>query len=804
MQKYLKFANIITILNRRIYQNILDKISFYIRKILSLHLVIISVFAFSSVSHAQVFQQNEDVLAQGFDPISGSPDVHGNPNQFGILESPSEGDLFIGFHPGGALLPGQVPPDSSDVFESFSIPVNLVAGTNYRFSFDIAIGRLTGLTTNIFWNPKNLGDNPGFVRIFGGNGRGVRTQLLHTSITAQPGAPDWVNDSFDFTSLGNFTHLTFEAIGLGGGSNTPYILLDNLQSIPLVDLVTQKTLTSGNATPAVGDTVSYNINVTNNGPTNATNVSLTDIIPNGLTPTANNGNVTVGTYNPNNGIWTIGNLANGASASLTIEGIVQGSQGGNNITNITTAAIGDQIDPTDANDDLTESISVALIGPDTTIPAPVCGVNPNLIFTNLNFGSISPEIAQTIDAQATGQLESEFLLSNAAVINGIGVDVIATFDAPPTSRDGRSPRITGGGFGFFSGASRALSFAIVETGTNNPVAGNFRIRFGDVDSTEVVGISNVGLAGVLSNNPTNLTINDNGSTTTASGNGNGNANIVEDSVEFIVINQSVINTFIQNAGSNSGFTMRANLGIPIDNEACTSDIQTVKTLTSSNASPIAGETVTYEIAVTNNGPALINDINLTDLLPAGLTPTANNGNSSQGSYDANTGVWTVGTLANGGGATLTIEGVVDNGTGGDTITNQTTAATSVSVVDTVSNDDLDEAITVTPSADLMITKTNTSGLNNNIDQNDDGVVTGTTTNYVITVTNNGPDSISGGIVTDTIVSGLTCAATNAVAISGDGVPSGSFTVADLTGGGIILGTLADGESTTLSYDCVVN
>lgn len=468
MQKYLKFANIITILNRRIYQNILDKISFYIRKILSLHLVIISVFAFSSVSHAQVFQQNEDVLAQGFDPISGSPDVHGNPNQFGILESPNEGDQFIGFHPGGAGLPGVVPPDSSDVFESFSIPVNLVSGTAYRFSFDIAIGRLRGLTTNIFWNPKNLGDHPGFVRIFGGNGRGVRTQLLHTSITAQPGAPDWVNDSFDFTSLGNFTHLTFEAIGLGGGSNTPYILLDNLQSIPLVDLVTQKTLTSGNATPAVGDTVSYNINVTNNGPTNATNVSLTDIIPNGLTPTANNGNVTLGTYNSNNGIWTIGNLANGASASLTIEGIVQGSEGGNNITNITTAAIGDQLDPS------------------------------------------------------------------------------------------------------------------------------------------------------------------------------------------------------------------------------------------------------------TNG------------------------------------------------------------------------------------DDLDEQITIMSEVDLIVTKTNTPGVNGEVDQPSDILVSASTTTYIITVTNNGPNTAIGAVISDTIVSGLTCAATNAVAISGDGVPSGSFTVADLTGGGIILGTLADGESTTLSYDCVVN
>ena len=59
------------------------------------------------------------------------------------------------------------------------------------------------------------------------------------------------------------------------------------------DLVTVKTLTSGDSTPGEGDIVTYEITVTNNGGAQATNVSLVDLLPPGLTPTAINGSNTV-------------------------------------------------------------------------------------------------------------------------------------------------------------------------------------------------------------------------------------------------------------------------------------------------------------------------------------------------------------------------------------------------------------------------------------------------------------------------------------------------------------------------------
>jgi uncharacterized repeat protein (TIGR01451 family) len=114
------------------------------------------------------------------------------------------------------------------------------------------------------------------------------------------------------------------------------------------------------------------------------------------------------------------------------------------------------------------------------------------------------------------------------------------------------------------------------------------------------------------------------------------------------------------------------------------------------------------------------------------------------------------------------------------------------------------SITVAASVDLRITKTNTPGVNGDVDQAGDAVLNGATTTYTIVVTNNGPDAAIGALVNDTIGTGLTCPPSNAVTITGNGVPAGSFTVANLTGAGITLGTLASGQSATLSYSCTVN
>ena len=142
------------------------------------------------------------------------------------------------------------------------------------------------------------------------------------------------------------------------------VVVDN-PAAPSANLVTVKTLASADATPAEGDTVTFQIVVTNDGSDTATNVSLTDSLPAGITLTGNT--TSQGTYNAATGLWTIGTLNDGAVATLTLTGTVDAGQGGNTITNTTTAAIGDQPDPSTLGDDLDEAVVVVNVT--TTAPA---------------------------------------------------------------------------------------------------------------------------------------------------------------------------------------------------------------------------------------------------------------------------------------------------------------------------------------------------------------------------------------------------------------------------------------------------
>jgi len=127
------------------------------------------------------------------------------------------------------------------------------------------------------------------------------------------------------------------------------------------DLVTAKTV--DNTAPQAGDTVIYTIKVTNNGPAEATNVSLTDKLPSGLTYVSHVG----GDYVPSSGLWTIGTLDNGVTVTLNITVTVDAGESGSTVTNVTTpASTPDQNDLTTGGDDLNESITVSG-SPDLTI-----------------------------------------------------------------------------------------------------------------------------------------------------------------------------------------------------------------------------------------------------------------------------------------------------------------------------------------------------------------------------------------------------------------------------------------------------
>jgi uncharacterized repeat protein (TIGR01451 family) len=83
------------------------------------------------------------------------------------------------------------------------------------------------------------------------------------------------------------------------------------------------TKTVTNATVTGGDVAVFHITVTNLGPQDATGVVLTEVLPPGLA--FDEANPRQGSFNGTTGIWTVGALTSGSSATLLVEAVASGS-----------------------------------------------------------------------------------------------------------------------------------------------------------------------------------------------------------------------------------------------------------------------------------------------------------------------------------------------------------------------------------------------------------------------------------------------------------------------------------------------
>ncbi len=136
---------------------------------------------------------------------------------------------------------------------------------------------------------------------------------------------------------------------------------------------------------------------------------------------------------------------------------------------------------------------------------------------------------------------------------------------------------------------------------------------------------------------------------------------------------------------------------------------------------------------------------------------------------------------------------------------QTSSGSGISFsVTPVAGDDITCTLvnTARPKADLTITKTNTPGVNGNLDQTADTLKSGTTTTYTIIATNNGPASANGSVVSDTPLGGLSNCATSSATASGGAVAPAS--PGGLLTGGVAIPTLPAGGSVTFTVTCSVN
>jgi uncharacterized repeat protein (TIGR01451 family) len=171
-------------------------------------------------------------------------------------------------------------------------------------------------------------------------------------------------------------------VGGGGEVDTS----DNTASDPFTvapsaDLSFSKT--ADTLTPTVGQNVTFTLVVSNAGPSPATGVSVLDTLAGGLTFVSASG---VGSYEPTSGVWSVGDVAAGTTASLTLVATAAASGGIENTAEVLSANPRDPNstpgnDVSDEDDQATVILYVAPAATATATPASTPTEAPTLADT---------------------------------------------------------------------------------------------------------------------------------------------------------------------------------------------------------------------------------------------------------------------------------------------------------------------------------------------------------------------------------------------------------------------------------------
>ena len=517
--------------------------------------------------------------------------------------------------------------------------------------------------------------------------------------------------------------------------------------------------TVNNSVASVGSNVIFTIKATNSGPGDATGVIVTDELPTGYKFVS--ASPSIGTWNSRT--WSIGNLANGASETLSITATVNSS--GNYINTAKIKGTETDPDPTDNEDDTTVTPgNVADLSILKTVDNPKPNVGTNVVFTikvtnkgsadatgvnvtdNLptgyTFVSASPSIGTwfspvwSIGNIAKGASETLLITatvnSNGNYINTATVTGTQTDPDPTNNKDDVSVTPT-----------PIADLSIIKTVDNANASVGSNVVFSITVNNN--GPSDATSVKVTDNLPTGYTF---VSASPSFGKWSiptwtiGNlANGASETIQITAkVNSSGIYTNTANVTGNEADPIPSNNNdnISINQSA---DLSIVKTVDNPNAT--VGSNVIFTITVINNGPGNATNVVATDNLPTGYSFVS--ASASLGTW--NSPLWSIGNLANGASETLSITAKV-NSSG---IYTNTANVTANEPDPNLSNNNDEVSIAQIPITDLAITKT--------VDVSSANI--GSDVVFTLTVTNNGPNDATGVIVTDKIPLGYTFVSDNA-------------------------------------------
>ncbi|MEA2681695.1 MAG: hypothetical protein QOK05_23, partial [Chloroflexota bacterium] len=540
------------------------------------------------------------------------------------------------------------------------------------------------------------------------------------------------------------------------GNDSASAAVNGLQA----DIAVAKTV--DNAAPNVGTNVTFTVTATNNGPSAATGVVVTDLLPAGLTFVS--ATPSQGTYASGTGAWAVGALANGASATLQVVATVATP---GNKTNTATRTAGNQPDPTPGNDSASASVNgqQADIGVTKIVDnaTPNVGTNVTFTVTATNNGPSAATGVVVTDLLPAGLKFVSSTPSQGAYNSGTGawaigavanggsvtLQLVATVATPgnktntATRTAGNQPDPTPGNDSASAsvngqqadiGVTKIVDNATPNVGTNVTFTVT-ATNNGPSNATGVV-VTDLLPAGLtfVSATPSQGTY--------TSGTGAWNIGAIANGAATTLLLVATVtqpgtltNTATRTAG-NQADNVAANDSASASVNGQLADIAVTKTV--SNPTPNVGTNVTFTITATNNGPSGATGVVVTDVLPVGLTFVS--AAQSQGSYASGTGAWTIGAIANGAVKTLSVVATV---TTPGLKTNTATRTAGDQPDGTPANDSASASVTG-QQADIAITKTVNNAAPN----------VGTNVTFTVTAANNGPSAATGVVVADPLPAGL--------------------------------------------------
>ena len=440
-------------------------------------------------------------------------------------------------------------------------------------------------------------------------------------------------------------------------------------------------------TPKVGNTITFDIGVANYGPDTATNVIVNDRLPTGVTFVS--ASATQGTYDQVTGIWTVGTVGTADFPILSIVVTVDRPTSGipPAVTNTATVS-GTEYDPDLSNntDSATETPQYADLKVTKTVSDARPNVGDTITFTitlsNLGRDPASgvtvldllPPGLQFVSASNSGTYDE---LTGIWTVPG-PIDTLSTrtlsiqaIVLPPTS---------GNPLPLTNTASVATSDQYDPDPSNNTASATETPQYADVAVRKLVDNPNPNVGGQVTftvevtNNgvdpATGVTIQDllpSGltfvSASAAAGTSYNPATGVW-TVNSLPVNASKLLTIVAGVAVSGSFTNVAavtradqydpnpgnNRGEATVNTR-EADLAVVKTV--NDSTPNVGDTITFTVTLSNDGPDAAHNVEVTERFPAAglqfLSATP-----SQGTYNSGTGIWTVGTVALGESKTLTI------------------------------------------------------------------------------------------------------------------------------------------------------